>query len=251
MKQTLALRRGWARGLALVLLLGPVGGCAALYTTITRSELELSTRMSDTIFLEPVSPSRRSIFLDIKNTTAVKDLDLAAALHGKIAEKGYTVVREPDQATYHLQVQTLYIGEANLTAAEAVFEEGAGAPLVEGAIAAGIGVAAGLESPEATGVGVVVGAASALLGWMVRDVTFTVISDIRVSERTDQGFSVREEQFLRQGARGSARARSNYRDNRRRYEARVMSTARKANLELKEALPSLREDLAESIAGIF
>ena len=44
-------------------------GCAATRTLIEKRKLTVETKMSETIFLEPVSPEERVVYVDVKNTT--------------------------------------------------------------------------------------------------------------------------------------------------------------------------------------
>ena len=68
------IRRLWfsLTGLILVLLLG---GCAAVHTSIAKKDLDVQTKMSDSIFLDPVGPDKRSIFVQVRNTSDKANFD--------------------------------------------------------------------------------------------------------------------------------------------------------------------------------
>ena len=43
-------------------------GCAATQTAMEHHSLDVSTRQSETIFLDPVADSQKTIFIAVKNT---------------------------------------------------------------------------------------------------------------------------------------------------------------------------------------
>ena len=46
-----------------------LSGCAAVHTSIAKKDLDVQTKMSDTIFLDPVEPDRRIVYLNVRNTS--------------------------------------------------------------------------------------------------------------------------------------------------------------------------------------
>ena len=70
-------------GLLVVML--ALSGCAAGSTAIAKRNLDVQTKMSDTIFLDPVSPDQRTVYVDVKNTSDKPDLDLAPQIRAAIA----------------------------------------------------------------------------------------------------------------------------------------------------------------------
>jgi hypothetical protein len=87
----------------------------------------------------------------------------------------------------------------------------------------------------------------------VQDVTYSIISDVQVSERAGQGVVVTESarQDLSQGTSGSRVLSSTETSDWKRYRTRVMSKANKVNLEFEDAAPDLVAGLTRSISGIF
>ena len=55
---------------ALLLAVWALTACTALHTSVAKRELDVQTRMSQTVYLDPVEPEQRTIFVDIRNTTA-------------------------------------------------------------------------------------------------------------------------------------------------------------------------------------
>lgn len=128
-----------------MLALGLVGalvlsGCAAAVAALKYKDLEVQTRMSETIFLEPVAPEKKSVWIEVKNTSD-QDVDLAALI-GLLAAKGYKIVTDPNASHYRLQVNVLYVGKASQAAIENSLHAGFGGPL------AGIIAGAGAGQPS-------------------------------------------------------------------------------------------------------
>ena len=55
------------RLLLMLAAFGLVSGCGAVHTSIKKSDLDVQTRMSDTVFLEPVAPEKRLVFVSVRN----------------------------------------------------------------------------------------------------------------------------------------------------------------------------------------
>src|SRR6266404_1855191 len=58
---------------AALLLIGLVQaglwGCAATQVALSKKDLDVQTKMSESVFLDPVSPDKMSIYLKIRNTS--------------------------------------------------------------------------------------------------------------------------------------------------------------------------------------
>ena len=97
------------RTLAGLLLVGLLGGCAATYTAIAKKDLDVQTKMSDSVFLDPVGPDKRSIFIQVRNTSDKPNFDIEAPVKMAIAARGYRVTEDPEQAHYKLLAQVLQV----------------------------------------------------------------------------------------------------------------------------------------------
>ena len=53
-----------------------LSGCAAVHTSIAKKDLDVQTKMSDSIFLDPVEPSKKIIYLNIRNTSDKTNFDI-------------------------------------------------------------------------------------------------------------------------------------------------------------------------------
>jgi Enterobacterial TraT complement resistance protein len=227
-------------------------GCAATTTGLGKRELEVQTRMTDTIFLEPVSPHDRTVLVQIRNTSDRADFDIGEAVKASIAARGYRVVERPEEAHYLLQANVLQVGRTSPTAADQTFAGGFGGTLIGGAVGvAGARIAS--DDPRALIAGGLAGAAtSSVVDALIEDVTYTIITDVQISERAGEGVVVTErlEQDLRQGG-GTRIISATQIHDWKRYQTRIMSTANRANLDFEDAAPQLVDGLTRSIAGIF
>ncbi|MEK7792160.1 MAG: complement resistance protein TraT, partial [Pseudomonadota bacterium] len=53
-----------------------LNGCAAVHTSIAKKDLDVKTKMSDTIFLDPVEPEQRTVYLNVRNTSDKTNFDI-------------------------------------------------------------------------------------------------------------------------------------------------------------------------------
>ena len=80
---------------------------AILMTGCATTELQTSAKMTQSVFINPVAKEKRTIFVSMKNTSGT-NINLESAIIGSLASKGYTVVDDPDTATYILMTNVLY-----------------------------------------------------------------------------------------------------------------------------------------------
>ncbi|TLS68729.1 hypothetical protein FEF65_03265 [Mariprofundus erugo] len=60
-----------------------LSGCAATQTAISKRNLDVQTKMSSTVFLDPVAPEKMTIFVQVRNTSD-KQLELDGAIRTAI-----------------------------------------------------------------------------------------------------------------------------------------------------------------------
>lgn len=233
-----------------------LSGCAAVHTSIAKKDLDVQTKMSDTIFLDPVSPDKKVIFISIRNTSDKSNFDINSPIQSAIGSRGYRITNNPDEAHYILQANVLSVAKSSPTAAEAALHSGYGGALAGAVLGAGIGGAAGGWAGAGYGglAGGLAGAAAETIGdALVKDVTFVVITDIEISEKVKDGVVLRQDSKLglAQGTTGSASQTSSEIVDRKKYRTRIVSTANQANLEYEQAAPSLSAGMVRSISGLF
>jgi hypothetical protein len=232
-----------------------LAGCAATTTAVSKRNLDVQTKMSDTVFLEPVNADKRTVFVSVRNTSDKPDFAIEPAIRQQLEASGYRVVDDPDAANFMLQANVLQAGRNSQTAAEAAGSGGFGSAVSGAAVGAGSGYLLGQAGGSDVGLTVAGALLGAAIGTIadayVQDVTYTVITDIRVSERSGAVVSQSEQQTLGQGSGGTVSQTSSTITDWKHYQTRIVATANQANIEWEEASPQMVDGLTRSIGGIF
>lgn len=160
-----------------------LSGCAAVHTSIAKKDLDVQTKMSDTIFLDPVDPDQKIIYLNVRNTSDKANFDIAGPVARVLEGKGYTITNNPKEAHYWLQVNVLSVDKASPTAAQAALGAGYGGTISTGA-AVGMATGAALAGWTGAGIGGLAGAAAfgiadTVASAAVKDVMFMAITMLK------------------------------------------------------------------------
>lgn len=224
--------------------------CAATSTVIEHRNLETDTKLSQTVFLDPVAPSQKTIFIAVKNTSQ-ESLSIDKSLKNALAEHGYKVVNNPEKAHYMLQANILQVGKMSVSASKSALGGGYGSALAGAGTGAALGALSGHSNTMIAG-----GVAGGLIGLaadsLVKAVNYTMITDVQISERVGKGAV--HEQFnasLQNGTASGTTQTSSKHSDYQRYRTRVVSNADKVNLSFAQARPVLEQDLVKTLAGIF
>lgn len=226
-------------------------GCAATQTALEHHNLETNTQLSKTIFLDPVASSQKTVFIAVKNTSQ-EQLSIEKPLAQALKDHGYRVVNNPSIAHYMIQANILKIGKMSISASQSALGGGYGSAIA-GAVA---GTALGTLTNHTSGM-IVGGLSGGLLGVaadsLVKDVNYTMITDVQISERAGKGIKINEQfqSHLKNGT-GSVISQTSLRDSQyQRYRTRIVSNADKVNLKFADARPALEQGLVKTITGIF
>jgi hypothetical protein len=231
-------------------------GCAATQVALEHHSLKVQTCMSHTIYLDAEKLSERTILLDIKNTSD-KNLEIEGLIRQRLEAKGYKVVNSPEQAGYIVQANVLRVGLDDPSALRVSAYSGTAAVAAGTAGGAAIGSAiSGGGWSDGSGYGGVIGGMAAgavdlVSGSLVKDVTYSMITDVQILERTQEKVAQTISSNLEQGSGTHVIQTSSSARERRKYQTRIVSTANRVNLSFAKALPVLQEQLAKSIAGIL
>ena len=87
--------------------------CSTMHTIVSKRNLDVQTKMSDTIWLEPVAANERTVFVQVKNTSG-KNLNVEQKVINVLTSKGYRIVNDPSQAKYWLQANILKVDKITL-----------------------------------------------------------------------------------------------------------------------------------------
>ena len=240
-------------------------GCAT-------TELQTQSKMSQSIFLNPVKKSQRIVYVDIKNTSG-QDIDMLLPLvEQKLKARGYKLTDDPDVAKYLLLANVLFANDKKENNA------------VGGAVAGGV-AAGGVSGYNNGGAGstLAAGAAGALIGGllakMTEDTIFQMVVDINVREKTNKDvYTTKSNVSGQANVQDNKRAgfmnsfggkvRSNegggklndnnlnaseqsYSVNYIENKTTIFAEATQMDLKLEQALPILEKKIASQIAGIF
>ena len=236
--------------IASTLLIGLfITGCGAASTAIEKRNLEVQTKMSDTVFLEPVSPDKRIVYVRVRNTTD-KDIQVDQAIKSSIESNGFTVTNNPDEAYFMIQANVLQVGKTDATDKDSALKSGFGG----GVLGAGISMATG-GSGNNIGIGAAVGAVVGLVAdTMVKDIYYSMVTDVEIRQRPtlDESIYQSEKNYSDQGTTSTIRQDVSTNNAQWKiYRTRVVSTANKVNLEFEEAQAELTKGLARSLSGLL
>lgn len=227
-----------------------LSGCGAISTEMHHGTLTTESRMSQTIFLDPVPDRQKVIYVDVHDTSS-KNVNLRPTIVKALRAKGWRVTRHLSQAHDKLQVNVLQVGRAkNPNSVWSSMDSGFNGALLGGL--AGITAGVVTDSAEAgLGVGIGVGALSWLSNEMIKDVTYSMITDIQVSVRVKGHVEQMTNAQLSQGTQTQRTQRYRQTTHWISYRTRIASVADKVNLKFEQAKPALVKHIASEIAGIF
>ena len=202
-------------------------GCSAIDKSIKYGKLDVQTRMSKTVFLDPVEDNKKSVVLQIRNTSDKKDLAIESEIKMAIQEKGYKIVTDPKKAHFMIQANILQVGKSTQADPFSSLTSGYG-----GAFAGStIGALASLSRNNYTGAavgGFGGGLIETVSDAAVQVVNYQMITDLQISEKANDDKSKWKQ-----------------------HQTRIISVAKKVNLKFETALPELKQGLVQSISGLL
>lgn len=139
-----------------------------LFSGCATTELQTSTKMTQSVFISPVKKELRTVFVSSKNTSG-KNINLESSILNELQAKGYKIVDDPDKATYILMVNVLYCDKKQENNA-------AGGAVAAGAVGAGV---AGYNNSGAGG-SIAAGLGAALIGGLIAKATEDTIYQMQV-----------------------------------------------------------------------
>ncbi|WP_195340131.1 complement resistance protein TraT [Fusobacterium sp. 1001295B_180824_G3] len=218
--------------------------CSTLHTVVSKRNLDVQTKMSDTIWLEPAAMNERTVFVQVKNTSG-KNLNIEQKITNVLTSKGYRIVSDPAEAKYWLQANILKVDKINLDDNN----------FSDAVLGAGIGGVLGAQrsggATTALGWGLAGAAIGTLADALVDDTAYAMVTDILITEKTGRNVQTSTRNSVKQGNSGSMTSTSNASSNMEKYSTRVLSTANQVNLNFNSAIPLLEDELGKVIAGIF
>ena len=228
-----------------LLLIFAFVSCSTMHTVISKRNLDVQTKMSDTIWLEPAAANEKTVFVQVKNTSG-KNLNIEQKVINVLTAKGYRIVNDPAQAKYWLQANILKVDKVNLDN-----ENG----FSDAVLGAGIGGVLGAQRSggayTAIGWGLAGAAIGTLADALVNDTAYAMVTDILITEKTGRNVQTATRNSVKQGNSGSMTSTSSSSSNMEKYSTRVLSTANQVNLNFNSAIPILEDELGKVVGGIF
>ena len=219
--------------------------CSTMHTVVSKRNLDVQTKMSDTIWLEPAAANEKTVFVQVKNTSG-KNLNIEQKVINVLTAKGYRIVNDPAEAKYWLQANILKVDKVNLDN-----ENG----FSDAVLGAGIGGVLGAQRSggayTAIGWGLAGAAIGTLADALVDDTAYAMVTDILITEKTGRNVQTATRNSVKQGNSGSMTSTSSGSSNMEKYSTRVLSTANQVNLNFNSAIPILEDELGKVVGGIF
>lgn len=142
---------------------GSLVGCNTTSKMIKHGKLEVQTKMSETIFLDPIDNDKKTILLQIRNTSDKSGLDIESKIRLAIENKGYTIVNSPKQANIMIQANILQVGKSTLENPFEALRGGYGSGLEGFATGAALAGATGGSGRSMLGIGLLAGIGNTVL----------------------------------------------------------------------------------------
>lgn len=231
-----------------IFVMSMFSGCA-MHTAIKKRNLDVQTKMSNSVFLEPVAPEEQIVYVRVRNTTD-KDINVESDVKKAFEQHGFKVTRNPKEAQFMVQANLLQVGKSDARTAKSALSSGFGGALVGAGIAGATGASGGGYAAGAAAGGLIGIIADAL----VDDVYFTMITDVEIRQRAADGETI--DQTANANAKQGMSANVNQKIKTANaqwkiFRTRIVSTANKVNLEFTEAKPVLINGLTRSLSGVL
>lgn len=251
--------------IALVSTVSILGGCAAAQVAVSKKELDVQTKTSTSIFVDPVAKSKRKVYLEVRS--GVMEFDRRAFKNFvkeqfSQGDNGYVLVDEPGHAHYFMSAYVLNLEKASPTAAQAALHSGYSGPAAMRAGAAAGAMVGGLAGSRrdhrsaigGAAVGSLVGAGASLVAnSIVKDVTYMLVCDIQIKERARKGVYGKKDTSIRTRVSDEGASSQTFSEvvDKKEYRTRIVTTANKMNLQLAEAQDMMFQKTAYAMAGFF
>ncbi|NQD36834.1 conjugal transfer protein TraT [Permianibacter sp. IMCC34836] len=251
-----------------------LSGCTALHTATSKHDLDVQTRMSSSIIMTPVEPEQRTVFIQVRNSSSEPSFDLQQDIVDAIRKRGYQVVDNPASAHFWLQANVLSVAKEppgellaefehslptddaeSVTPEPVIVENDRRDSHVHGGVQLVYGGHVDRKDVEKVlAAALIIGVTEWTANAFVKDVYYTVLTDIQVSERIEDGEGLAHESAehtLQQGESGDTVSFWSRDVPQRKYQTRILSVANQVNLDWADAAPLVRERLARVLAGMF
>lgn len=241
-----------------------ITGCSAITTSITKGDLSLDTKLSETIWLQP--SSNNTVFVQIRNTSDKPMANLSNKIRESLAQYGMVVTNNPEEAHYWLQANIVSIRKSSTNDSESYLAKGAESFLL--GAGAGLGFYVAKQNTytdywgythdyghdyagEALLAGAAIGTVSYIANVMVDDVYYTAVTDLLISEKVPNGVSSQTESRVSSGSNTHTTSSTVNITDKIQHTTRIVSVANKVNLKYEECSNEIENALVHAISNIF
>jgi len=215
---------------------------------ISKKDVHATTKMSETIFLEPVAPEEQIVYFKFRNTSD-QDLNIVKKLKEEFETKGFEVTKNPREANFMVQANLLKVGEIDENEQKRYLESGFGI----GIAAAGATLFTGGDNKN-VGKAALIGAALGLAveAARVRDVHYALIIDVEIRQRPLDGevITQSDQQSNDMGRNAMSRQSSVTTSIQwKKYRTRIVSSAYAPGLDFEQAQPFLEDGIVRAVGG--
>lgn len=215
--------------------------------TKTSGGISMSVKMATSIFLQPVPPQKRIIYLEAHNTSSAVNLNFRSKVIAGLKNNGYKITDNPDVAAFMLLYNIKYVGQE---------KDGR---TMEGALIGGFGGAMGGALTSGSGRspwrrGAIGGMLGSLVGAGVGYVTsgnkYMMVIDIQLEQR-HKGAVISTKTSMSQGLNNYTDSHTSKIRGWQIYRNRIIAQASGTRLSFDVAEPYLVNTLSHEIYELF
>jgi outer membrane lipoprotein SlyB len=198
--------------------------------------------MSSSIFLQPVAPQDKIVYVSVRNTSTATGLNFKNELTSALISEGYSVTNNPQKANFMIMSNVLYIGvESNNYTIAGALAGGFGGGFIGSRYNSGTSMVAG---------GALGALAGGIIGSMFQNKNYMMVVDIQLEQR-QAGTYTTNSTNASQGTASNVTTYSSGVKNWAIYRDRIVSQASAMNLVFTSAEPLLKQQMAHSIANLL
>ncbi len=235
-------------GLLVICMLFALAGCGATKTAIQKHDLNVETKMSDAVILEPMAASERIVYVKVRDASGNNlRRPMQSMIKNKLKAEGIKVTDNPKKANLMLTGTILQAGKTTKEDAYSSLEAGfSGAVL-----GAGTAAVAGANAATIGGLGLAGAAVGFLADTLVQDVYYSFIVDVELRERPLKGDEYSNSAHTAAKSGTSTTVVSNVKRGKNYkwiiYKTRIVTIANQVNLKFNEALPMVEDKTSNSL----
>lgn len=238
-------------------------GCSSMNTALKKRELDVESRLSYAVVLDPLAPEERIVYTRVRDVSGNKMRKvMQTTIEQQLSAEGFTVTNNPKEANLMLNATILSAGKTTADEADRSLSAGYKGAAEGAALGYMVGAAGGSSSSDSMKSGLVAGAAGFLADALVEDVYYTFVMDIELRERPLEGDEI-ENSTQNKSATGMSTSNtatlSMAESSVKRgenfkwiiHKTRIVTTANKMNLKIEEAIPAVQDKTASSLSEML